>query len=150
MKPVRTHGKMETVETRRGQVTLSSRSPVSSSNPLYYENESPTPNHNPSCPLYLQTPLDWPSSSKRHNGTTLSATSGPQMARMLSRGSPYLQGAIKPGKRHSTHVAQGFYPVAKTTMSASSSLPSANLRPVSVKRSMEPPLLILISPSMMC
>ena len=44
----------------------------------------------------------------------------------------------------------GTYPVAKTTTSASSSVPSANLSPFSVKRSMALPFLSLISPLMTC
>ena len=46
----------------------------------------------------------------------------------------------------------GACPVAKTTnqMSASSSIPSANLSPLAVKHSIAHPFLSLMSPSMMC
>jgi hypothetical protein len=48
--------------TRPGYL-VSEITDVSSSNIPLIDDDSPTPNHKPSCPLFLQTPLDSPSSS---------------------------------------------------------------------------------------
>ena len=84
-----TQCEMSAVETRQRQVALRSHVRCKSGKSKRGD-DVPTPNHRPSWPESLQTPLTSPSSVRPHTGLTLFATCGPQTSRMLSRESPYL------------------------------------------------------------